>query len=178
MGVDKGIRSFPIIGSTVERKVADLILSIINEGKSQKLVRDSIASVQVTPNSEFLEGANGINRTKIEGLEFYAIYGDVHASVRQMVFGKSIEKKIDFGDGLILADSASYSDWTYNTKKYAFDDRMFLDVKFNRSGSVLAAELQISNLGQIKTLHTSLLSNADSKNKVICILKSDKTDGC
>ncbi len=71
MGVDKGVKSIPILGKRLESLIADSALSIYNSGRTNRLSKDSQASVQVTPNSDFLEGSNGINRTKINNLEFY-----------------------------------------------------------------------------------------------------------
>ena len=178
MGVDKGIRSFPLVGSTIEKGLSNFFFELINRGRERKLDKSSIVYTQLAPESDYLEGQNGINKTIINGVDVYAVYGDINGTLRQRIFSRTFERKIDIGDGLILAKSAGYTDWAANSRKYAFNDKLIIDLKFNHSGSVLAAEFQVSDLTQVKSLHTDLLSNANSKGKIICILSNDNADGC
>lgn len=178
MGVDKGIKSFPIVGPTIEKGLANFFFDLINRGRERKLDKSSIVYTQLAPESDYLEGQNGINKTIISGVDVYAVYGDINGTLRQRIFNHAFERKIDIGDGLILAKSAGYTDWAANSRKYAFNDKLIIDLKLNRSGSALAAEFQVSDLTQLKSLHTDLLSNANSKGKIICVLSNENTDGC
>ena len=179
MGVDKKVELLPGIGKRVETALADAVLKIHNKNNPSPLNRGSAALIQVTPNSDFLEGYGGINRTKIDNLEFYAIYGDINASVRQKIFSKEFELKLNVGDGLILADSATYHDWLVSEPKlYAYNDGMIVDLKFDRENKIWAAELRVSDPKSLKTLHTALLSRQDSKSKIICLVSSESTQDC
>lgn len=175
LALDSGIRSFPVLGQFAEKTVADFAFNAINMIRDRKLDKTSPVYTQLTPSSDYLRA---LNQTTIAGLSVYSIYGDINATVRQKIFSKNLEKKIDFGDGLILANSAGYTDWATNSKKYAFNDTILLDLKYDRQGSALAGEITVSDLSKVKTLHSELLTNDASKSKIKCILISDNTGGC
>lgn len=179
MGVDKGIRSMPILGSFIESLMANSILTAYNKDKVNKLAKDSIASIQASPRSDFFEGNDGINKTIINQLDLFTVYGDISATIRQKLFTKTFERKISLGDGLILPDSASFSAWNSNSaKKFVYNDGVLMDVKFNRTSNALAAELQLDNPKSIETFHTDLLTRNDSQGKILCLISSESTSSC
>jgi hypothetical protein len=176
MGVDAGIRSFPVLGPYLEKQFSEAIVYLINRTRTdRKLDKSSIVYTELTPNSDYL---NSLNATAISGVEVYALYGDANAIIRQKIFNKNLEKKVDFGDGLILASSASYTDWAKTSNKYAFNDKVIFNVSVQRQGSALATTFQLSDPTMVRTLHSDLLTNANSKQKIECILINENTGGC
>lgn len=175
MAVDNNIKNFPVLGPIVEKGLGDFVINLVNRNRENKLDKTSIVYAELTPGSDFL---NNLNSMKIPSVEVYALYGDVNATMRQKVFGKSFEKKVEFGDGLILPQSASYTDWAQTSKKYAFNDKILMDMKFNRQGSALAVEFQLSDPSMVRTLHADLVTNESSKTKIKCILISESAGGC
>ena len=178
MALDKNISSFPILGKTTERLLADSILDIYNKENKNAISRNSVASIQATPGSDFLEGPEGINKTNISGIEFYSIYGNINATIRQKVFSKTFERKLDLGDGIILEDSATYAGWVSNSKKFAHNDGVIFDFKVNPGSGALAAQFQIANPKSLRTLHTELLTRPDSQGKILCLLSKDSPNSC
>ncbi|MCL5004287.1 MAG: hypothetical protein M1352_03365 [Patescibacteria group bacterium] len=179
MGVDKNIRSIPLIGASIEKAIANLALNLYNRDAVGKLTSDSIAAGQVTPGSDFLEGPNGINKTQIGNLEVYTIYGNVATTVKQKIFNRTIETKIDIGDGLILSESATYAAWSSTgSKNFAYNDGMIVDLKFDHQQGALAAEVEVSDPKSIKSLHGDLLTRNDSRGEIFCLLGKEDTSSC
>ncbi len=180
MGVDKGIKSLLLIGKPLESAIANFFVDALNKTRdpNMPLKKDSIASVQATPESDFLEGGNGLNRTTINNVEFYAIYGDINTKVRQKVFNVALEFGVDVGDGIVQAKSASYTGWVTNAKKYAFNDGLLLEAHVKKLNNAFAFEVGVTNPKSLKTLHVDLLSRQDSKSKLVCLISSDIVDRC
>ena len=66
MGVDRKVYSFPIIGPKMEEAVAAFVLSFINtKSNNHPLDSRSAAAIQVVPGSAYLEGLQGLNKTKV-----------------------------------------------------------------------------------------------------------------
>lgn len=179
MGVDANVKSFPVLGPVVEKSLANVMFDAINlTRKDRPLDKTSIVYQQLAPASDFLDGPNGLNKTIISGLEVYSIYGDINATLSQKIFGKSFDKKIDMGDGIILSNSSSYTGWATKSKSYAYNDNVKVDFKFGKVGSTLAAEFQLSDLMSLKTLHSALLTNQNSKERITCLVSKENADGC
>lgn len=175
LAVDSGIRGLPVVGRFAEKELANFVMDVINANRERKLNKSSVVYDQLVPSSNFL---SDLNSTTISGLEVYALYGDVNATLRQRIFNRTFEKKFDFGDGLILANSASYTDWASSSKKLAFSGKIVLDIKYQKSNSAIAGEVKISDLSSVRSLHSDLLTNDSYKGKIKCILSEADTEGC
>ena len=176
MGVDAGISSLPLVGKPIEKAIADLFVKKLNEDRpsSRPLDKSSMAYAQVTPGSGYL---NELNKTSITGVQLYEIYGDLRVTLNQKIFRKNFQRKIDVGDGLILAESATYSNWSDNSKKFAYNDGAVLDLKFKKADGVLAADLVVTDMKSVRTLHGDLLTRKDSQDKIMCLISKENADG-
>lgn len=176
MSADKNLRAIPVVGKNIEKIVAEAVLNLYGKDASNRLSKDSVASVQATPGSDFL---SDINKATISNLELYEVYGDVSTTIRQKVFSKTFETKLSLGDGLILPDSATFSDWTnFSPRKFAYTGNMLVNVKFDRQQGALAAEIKMDNPGTAKSLHSELLTRDDSKGKIVCLLQKETANDC
>lgn len=178
MGVDKNVRSIPLVGKNIEKTIAETALALYNRDYVGKVSKDSPASVQVTPGSEFLDGIYGVNRTKIDNIEVYNIYGDVRTTIRQKIFTKTLEIKMSLGDGLVLPDSATYASWTNKSKNFAYTGNMLMNIKFDKGQGALAAEIKVDDPKTAKSLHAELLTRQDSKSKIVCLVSKENTNDC
>ncbi len=167
LSADDGIYSFPVLGPSVEKIIANFVLKAVNQGKVQTLDKNAVAVKEIYPNSEFLVGYYGINNHVPQDVEYATFYGDIHASVQRKLFSSVIEKRVSIGDGLILPESA-YGIPSVSTEKHAYSENAVIPLKLEKLGNSYAVSVDLPNSGLLKAFHTYLLDRNDLQKDLAC----------
>lgn len=164
--------SLPFKGPQVRKAFLRLAGRVWNElaGETGRPVDfNSPAAQQVIPGSQFLMDLNQLERTP-QGLDYYCLYGDIHATLNQKLFHWTLRsKKFSLGDLLITPESATGIPGDL-CQGFGFIDEEDFEVKMIRGQITPFLEI-VAPFESLRFWHGKMIKQKEIKDKVLDLLR-------